>query len=1288
VAGGEAENFEAAGAFDLRKRNYRADGGSREVLECLYRTVDRGNIFLADQRLVWFIFGRNANAGIVDKWGDSLMPLSRREYEAYLKIAGMEGNTIRTILSPGTILLGDSADKPLKSYLLPHEYWHRVYMSLPDELKQEFDRAWARLPKGWRYQITECFWQGSYSEREHSNEFWALVLAEMSVQRANEVRVLSSDINKVIHSRAVRHIMAKYDLFELHSKTLASGVSIKKLESGRADGGGEDNSGEQIFNKRTLDHLLKISRLVDGRKLVYPGSMADISSAAYATNCDEYILIDREPFYRPDIMPAGFKVEAEWIQRYFNEKFRNGYAIYGDVPYIELPLREELERMGAQNIVAHGESEGFYRVDFFWRHPFDTQAKPRQVLFCQCDLRYPKTELLEEMRKGFDVYFVKAPLKLHIYGYKFIAQSLDSLSVKGFVVSDEDLFEVQKPALEILFSDITPKWEGEEVNFGYSAAGSRIWGKTKQSSQRDGGKRNTMIKGILTEHEGSRALRPLNEIEIKNFDRLVEYLKATWSLPDLRVYDSSHNTAFYNYINDLLFYSKEMYDPEKENLKLDTFQKNELSDTAVSIFGDFMLAGLLAQWFEMRQINKEPIKEDFLNDIFRNFQLTRYPIMRLEIPEDYVLAERKKDNDTSKDNQNKNFLLGEFEYPLNGSPMKSNIPLKKYRDFVLPDKEGWQWKIRSWNTLPRHWVKGLIPEFWRFSVIENDKETLLYSREQAGADEEVREASLSQDGTKLVIIKNIGLEVIDLETFKMIMTMRRNNVLTGAWLLSDDAEKNIRRFYKDGEVLTYSKRLAVLDGGKITLIKNIISKLSNEENRFAFRTDFLYKLASLDVFGASPKAVGQLLAFVKFDKEQQLRFLHIGSGQAGLLATVSREYSNIQGIGFDCSDTKMEFARSQAKARFDLIQGVDFAGLPFGDNSIDVILTETLEHTNRKRAEKAFAHYRRVLKDDGQLIINISDSTDRNVYYGFLTAARLMLLPPVYTWKEQELLEVAQRNGFSLIEKQRYVLADVLAYQFIFLKLKKAEYGFREFNIPAIENSLRSFEAMRLERGIFTEQKLKNLVRAYEYLNIILKENRDIHDSDILKLVFICTDAPQSWSWKGQSRYFENERARFNSLKRPVLDWYRQHKYLSPYRQAAGIYVRMVSHPQLFLEDGNQSTGILLMNFLLVKNGKAPWISAPENAKVFAGILGKIHSLNRNDTFVNVLMWSYERRFTQLLERYGDNKYLKDGGEVKQVIPFSAEKMVAVAEDDQDIRDLIEFWLQGKDFQVSVNCRM
>ncbi|MFA6384433.1 MAG: cation diffusion facilitator family transporter, partial [Candidatus Omnitrophota bacterium] len=345
-----------------------------------------------------------------------------------------------------------------------------------------------------------------------------------------------------------------------------------------------------------------------------------------------------------------------------------------------------------------------------------------------------------------------------------------------------------------------------------NSVGNRLSQKTRISlAGLDGGEERLLRKGFLVKNAEGGTLAEFSGIEIRNFDRLAEYLKATWSLPDLRVYDPKRHAVFYNYIYWLLMNGQEMYNPEKENLKADAFAKNELDDTGISVFGDFMTAGLLTQWFEDIRGKDTVAFEAFARDLKTYFSLSPYPALAADIPRDYERAGKNAGVDEAAAPLAGSFIDGAFEYPLTGSPMKSGITFSQCRNFSLGnDPRQRTWNVLSWNTLPRHWLQGRIPEFWRLSVVDNGKETVLYSKENAKRGEEVREAELSSRGKYLVIIKNTGLQVMDLDRFAPIMEVPRNKVLAGARLVSDDALAGVRRFYKDGEIITFARRR---DGG-------------------------------------------------------------------------------------------------------------------------------------------------------------------------------------------------------------------------------------------------------------------------------------------------------------------------------------------------------------------------------------------------------------------------------------------------------------------------------------------
>ena len=65
-----------------------------------------------------------------------------------------------------------------------------------------------------------------------------------------------------------------------------------------------------------------------------------------------------------------------------------------------------------------------------------------------------------------------------------------------------------------------------------------------------------------------------------------------------------------------------------------------------------------------------------------------------------------------------------------------------------------------------------------------------------------------------------------------------------------------------------------------------------------------------------------------------------------------------------------------------------------------------------------------------------------------------------------------------------------------------------------------------------------------------------------------------------------------------VTNWHERHQSASIWKRSAGIYIRMLSRPQLFIE-GNHRVGALVMSYLLVRDGKPPFVLTVDNAKSY-----------------------------------------------------------------------------------------
>jgi hypothetical protein len=90
---------------------------------------------------------------------------------------------------------------------------------------------------------------------------------------------------------------------------------------------------------------------------------------------------------------------------------------------------------------------------------------------------------------------------------------------------------------------------------------------------------------------------------------------------------------------------------------------------------------------------------------------------------------------------------------------------------------------------------------------------------------------------------------------------------------------------------------------------------------------------------------------------------------------------------------------------------------------------------------------------------------------------------------------------------------------------------------------------------------------------------------------------------------------------------------------AAGLYVRALSKPQLFIE-GNHRTGALLASYVLLRNGKPPFVLTVENALAYFDPSTVIRNTDKLGLMALFRLPGIKKRFAQFLEDQADPRYL------------------------------------------------
>jgi hypothetical protein len=123
-----------------------------------------------------------------------------------------------------------------------------------------------------------------------------------------------------------------------------------------------------------------------------------------------------------------------------------------------------------------------------------------------------------------------------------------------------------------------------------------------------------------------------------------------------------------------------------------------------------------------------------------------------------------------------------------------------------------------------------------------------------------------------------------------------------------------------------------------------------------------------------------------------------------------------------------------------------------------------------------------------------------------------------------------------------------------------------------------------------------------------------------------------------ESRFYE----KVDGGIRDIFEWHEMHAGEAPWLRAAGVYIRMLSTPELFVE-GNHRTGTLLMSYLLAREGRPPVVLTPENAKPLLDQSAQFKRQRKTGVLFGLRMPGMKRRFAAFLEAQANPALLRPG---------------------------------------------
>lgn len=170
----------------------------------------------------------------------------------------------------------------------------------------------------------------------------------------------------------------------------------------------------------------------------------------------------------------------------------------------------------------------------------------------------------------------------------------------------------------------------------------------------------------------------------------------------------------------------------------------------------------------------------------------------------------------------------------------------------------------------------------------------------------------------------------------------------------------------------------------------------------------------------------------------------------------------------------------------------------------------------------------------------------------------------------------------------------------------------RRLDLPAIERSLRGVQAhfsslsQRFidQRDPFSDVVLTNVLDGYALVGDYIARGIDLFDLKNVNLMLEINATVLCGTDPARRREFAEhlaatERHFFNNDEggiKDLFEWYREHHHETVWKRAAGVYVRILSKPQLFIE-GNNRSGSLIVSYLLMRENLSPFVLSLDNAE-------------------------------------------------------------------------------------------
>lgn len=189
---------------------------------------------------------------------------------------------------------------------------------------------------------------------------------------------------------------------------------------------------------------------------------------------------------------------------------------------------------------------------------------------------------------------------------------------------------------------------------------------------------------------------------------------------------------------------------------------------------------------------------------------------------------------------------------------------------------------------------------------------------------------------------------------------------------------------------------------------------------------------------------------------------------------------------------------------------------------------------------------------------------------------------------------------------------------------------------------------LTMQRDGMSDSIIEHMLEGYAYINDLLGSNVDLlnigefHHLLELNHLVLCGSDPKARQefanhiLKTEEHFYDRHSGDIGG----IVDWYKRHMSKNVRKRAAGVYVRVLSRPQLFIE-GNHRTGALIMSYILGREGKPPFVLTPENAEAYFNPSTLVRNSHKSSMDELIKIPKLHRYFANFLKETEDDSLIK-----------------------------------------------